>query len=90
MITIIADIVRNYIDIRGLQSPLEIARRNVGTAQKAVELAQSGYSRGLTNELDVTLAKRQLATVEARVPEVNAILSAAENRLSVALGPTQA
>jgi NodT family efflux transporter outer membrane factor (OMF) lipoprotein len=86
MITVIADIVRNYIDVRGLQSRLEIARRNVGTAQKTVELAQSRYSRGLTNELDVTLAMRQLATVEAYVPEINAMLSVAENRLSVLLG----
>lgn len=86
MITVIADVVRNYIDVRGLQSRLEIAKGNVTTAQRTVDLAESRYSRGLTNELDVSLAKRQLATVEARVPELKAILAASENRLSVLLG----
>jgi NodT family efflux transporter outer membrane factor (OMF) lipoprotein len=86
LITVIADVVRNYMDIRGLQSRLEIARSDVVTGQKTVDLVQTRFNRGLTNELDVTLAKRQLATLQARLPEVTSAISAAESRLAVLLG----
>src|SRR5205807_936732 len=76
----------NYMDIRGLQSQLDIARSQLGTAQKTVNLVETRFSTGLTNELDVTLAKRQLATFEARLPELTAAISTAESRLAVLVG----
>jgi outer membrane protein TolC len=33
LITVIADVVRHYINIRGLEARLEFARNNVATAQ---------------------------------------------------------
>jgi NodT family efflux transporter outer membrane factor (OMF) lipoprotein len=86
LITVIADVARNYLDIRGLQSQLEIAKSDVATAQRTVDLLQTRFDRGLSNELDLTLAKRQLATQEARLPELNAAISAAQSRLAVLLG----
>jgi NodT family efflux transporter outer membrane factor (OMF) lipoprotein len=86
LITVIADVVRNYVEIRGLQLRLKIGRNDVKTAQKSVDLTQSRFDRGLTNELDVTLAKRQLATVQARLPELIAGISHAESRLALLLG----
>jgi NodT family efflux transporter outer membrane factor (OMF) lipoprotein len=86
LITVIADVARNYLDIRGLQLQLEIAKSDVATAQRTVDLLQTRFDRGLSNELDLTLAKRQLATEEARLPELNAAISAAQSRLAVLLG----
>jgi NodT family efflux transporter outer membrane factor (OMF) lipoprotein len=86
LITIIADVARNYLEIRGLQSRLEIARSDVATAQKTVNLLLTQFDRGLSNELDLTLARRQLATQQARLPELTAEISAAESRLALLLG----
>ena len=86
LITVVAEVVRNYIDVRGLQARLEIARADVATGQNTLDLVQTRYNRGLTNELDVTLANRQLATLQARLPELTAAISAAESRLAVLLG----
>lgn len=86
LITVVADVVRGYVEIRGLQSQLEYARTDVETAQKTLDLVQTRFDRGLTNELDVTLAKRQLATLQARLPELAAAISAAENRMALLLG----
>ncbi len=86
LISVIADVVRNYVDIRGLQLRLKIARKAVETAEKNVTFTQSRFERGLTNELDVTLAKRELAAVQAVLPERQAAISAAESRLSLLLG----
>jgi NodT family efflux transporter outer membrane factor (OMF) lipoprotein len=86
LITVIADVARNYLDIRGLQSRLEIARNDVATAQKTVDLLLTRFDRGLSNELDLTLARRQLANQQARLPELMATISAAESRLALLLG----
>src|SRR5215831_6464988 len=109
LITVIADVARNYFAVRGLQTQLEIARKHVATAQKTVDLlmtrsdrgrsneADRGRSsesdrgrsnesdRGRSNELDLTLAKRQLASRQARLPELEAAISAAESRLALLL-----
>jgi NodT family efflux transporter outer membrane factor (OMF) lipoprotein len=85
LITVISDVVRTYVEIRGLQSRLEAARTDVATEQKTVDLVQDRYARGLTSEVDVTLAKRQLARLKARVPELTAAIYAAQSRMAVLL-----
>jgi NodT family efflux transporter outer membrane factor (OMF) lipoprotein len=86
LITIIGDVARNYLEIRGLQSRLEIARNDVATAQKTVNLLLTRFDSGMSNELDLTLARRQLATQQARLPELTAEISATESRLALLLG----
>jgi NodT family efflux transporter outer membrane factor (OMF) lipoprotein len=85
LITVIADVVRTYVEIRGLQSRLDAARTDVATEQKTVDLVQDRYARGLTSEVDVTLAKRQLARLQARLPELTAAIYAAQSRMAVLL-----
>jgi NodT family efflux transporter outer membrane factor (OMF) lipoprotein len=85
LITVIADLVRTYVEIRGLQSRLKAARSDVAAAQKTVDLVQDRYDRGLTSEVDVTLAKRQLARMQARIPELTAAIYAAQSRMAVLL-----
>ena len=86
LITVVADVARNYLDIRGQQMRLEIAKSDVATAQKTVDLLTTRFDRGLSNELDLTLAKRQLATQQAVLPEITALITAAQSRLAVLLG----
>jgi NodT family efflux transporter outer membrane factor (OMF) lipoprotein len=86
LIRVIADVARNYMDIRGLQMQLGIAKDDVATAQRTVDLLTTRFDRGLSNELDLTLAKRQLATQQAMLPQISAQISAAESRLAVLLG----
>ncbi len=86
LISVVADVASSYVDIRALQMRLKIARQAVDAAQKNVTFTQSRFERGLTNELDVTLAKRELATVQALLPQLQAAISLGESRLSLLLG----
>jgi len=86
LVSVIADVARNYVDVRSLQSRLQINRNAVKAAQKTVDLAQARFNRGLTNELDVTLAKRELATVQAQAPLLIGAISHAEGQLAMLLG----
>jgi NodT family efflux transporter outer membrane factor (OMF) lipoprotein len=44
------------------------------------------FSRGITNELNVTLARRELATLQAGLPLLTASISDSESRIAVLLG----
>lgn len=86
LITVIGDVALNYANLRGLQLRLQIARNSVKAAEKTAELAQARFDRGLTNELDVTLAKRELALVKAQIPLLQGAIADAESRLAVLVG----
>ena len=86
LITVISEVARTYTNLRGLQLRLQIAHNAVKAARKTAELAQARFDRGLTNELDVTLAKRELATVQAAVPVLLGAISNAESRLALLVG----
>ncbi len=85
-IIVISDVVRSYADLRGLQLRLQVTRNAVKAAQKIADLAQQRFNRGLTNELDVTLAKRELATIQARVPDLMGAIAQAESQLALLAG----
>jgi hypothetical protein len=143
LVTVIADVAHNYLDIRGLQMRLEIARKdrrnhwNGNCGKRSQQDSKYGFrcmcrrdprperikfsfawnllmtrsDRGLSNEsdltstkpgvrpqkrqskssaskeLDLTLAKGELAIQQARLPELNAAISAAESRLAVCSAP---
>jgi NodT family efflux transporter outer membrane factor (OMF) lipoprotein len=98
LIDVIGEIAREYFEIRGRQIQREIVRRNVATAQRTIGLLKTRSSgreesksseasgRGQSNELDINLAQRELATQEARLPELETAISAAESRLALLLG----
>ncbi|HVY08367.1 MAG TPA: efflux transporter outer membrane subunit [Burkholderiales bacterium] len=86
LITVVADVVRAYIDMRGLQTQQLILQRNLASAGKLLELAQARYERGITNELDVTLARRQLATLRAKTAPLAAQVSALQYAIAVLVG----
>jgi NodT family efflux transporter outer membrane factor (OMF) lipoprotein len=86
LIAVVADVARNYFELRGLQMRLAVAEQNVDTAKHTVDLVTTRFQRGLTNELDVTLAQRELATLEAQIAPFTAQIAAARYAIAVLLG----
>ncbi len=86
LVTVVADVVRAYLDMRGLQTQQAVLGQNMGSARQSLDLVQARFDRGITNELDVTLARRQLATLEAQVAPLAAQISAAQYAIAALLG----
>ncbi|BBF84847.1 outer membrane protein assembly factor YaeT precursor [Aquitalea magnusonii] len=74
-----------YISIRGLQTRLDIARRQVQKQQELLGKIQLLYSKGLAPELQVDQAEGVLAQVKSSVPVLETGLDAAMNALDVML-----
>ncbi|MEE9928734.1 efflux transporter outer membrane subunit [Microvirgula aerodenitrificans] len=75
-----------YIEIRGLQTRLDVARRQVQKQQVLLETIQLLYGKGLVAELQVSQTEGGLAQVQSSVPVLEAGLDAAMNALDVMLG----
>jgi NodT family efflux transporter outer membrane factor (OMF) lipoprotein len=86
LISLIADVTRAYLDLRALQMRLTVLRKNIEVARKYVDFVQERYNRGITNELDVTLAQRELAQLQAQVAPLTAQIDAARYVIAMLIG----
>ncbi|HEX4794930.1 MAG TPA: efflux transporter outer membrane subunit [Humisphaera sp.] len=85
MVTLLAEVARNYIDLRGAQLQLSIARENVRSQQDTVELTRSRFAAGLNSDLDVARAEAQVASTRSQIPVRETQIQQDIHRLSVLL-----
>ncbi|BCQ35580.1 RND transporter [Erwinia rhapontici] len=75
-----------YITLRGLQTRLSIAEKQVSTQQELLEKVQLLNAKGLAPGYQVRQTEGELAQVQATVPVLRTGLDAAINALDVMLG----
>ncbi|HEX3849008.1 MAG TPA: efflux transporter outer membrane subunit [Steroidobacteraceae bacterium] len=83
---VLANVARAYVDLRGFQMQLGVLHRAQGVLRESLRIVTLRYQRGITNELDVALAKRELETLQAQIQPLEAQQSAAEYTIAVLLG----
>jgi NodT family efflux transporter outer membrane factor (OMF) lipoprotein len=86
LVSVIADVARAYVDMRSEQMQAAVLQKNIGNLNNYVKLTQERYDRGITNELDLTLAQRQLATLEADKAPLSAQIRAAQYVIATLCG----
>ena len=86
LVSIVADVVRSYVDMRGLQMQLAVLKQNVDVAQKYLAFVTSRNQLGITNGLDVTLAQRQLSTLQAEVAPLRSQIETAQYIIAIYCG----
>jgi len=84
--SLIADVVRAYVDLRGLQVRAGILRNASDVLRESLRIVSIRYQRGITNELDVALATRELDTLQAQIAPLDAEVNASQYTLAVLLG----
>lgn len=86
MVSITAETVLNYLDVRAFQSRLTAAGTNLQIQQETLDLSKARYQAGLGNELAVQQARYNLENTRAQIPSLKIGLEAALNRLAVMTG----
>jgi NodT family efflux transporter outer membrane factor (OMF) lipoprotein len=86
MVSLMAEVALNYIQLRGSQRELAIARQNIKLQRDTLELTQTRFKAGLTGELDVARSRALVASTEAVLPPVQQAISQSIFRLSVLIG----
>jgi NodT family efflux transporter outer membrane factor (OMF) lipoprotein len=68
LVSTLAEVANDYIQLRGAQALVNIANENVKTEQGLLELTQTLQEKGLTTGLDVENARAQVESVRAQIP----------------------
>ena len=85
-VSLIAELVDAYGQLRGAQLREKIALANLKTQQDSRSITVTLRDTGVGNELDVVRADARLAAVEATVPQLQAEQVRARNRIATLLG----
>src|ERR1700731_4147107 len=64
----VAELAQSYMQLRGTQNRLGIAKRNVRLADENVELVNKRFGDGVATTLDIAQARAQQATIAATLP----------------------
>src|SRR5204863_3449863 len=86
LVTLLAEVARNYVEVRGLQAQIGIARQNLDAQKKTLELTQARFRAGRAAELDVVRAQAQVSTTSSQIPLLESARIQATQRLGVLLG----
>jgi NodT family efflux transporter outer membrane factor (OMF) lipoprotein len=86
LVSVISDVARAYVDLRALQMRASVLHGSIDTLRELQRVVRERYERGITNELDLTLATRELNVLESEVAPVEAQVSAAQYTIATLLG----
>lgn len=85
-LSVAAQIADTYVSVRMLQARLDVARSQLDTQQRLVDLVALQYRKGVAAELQLRQAEGALAQVRASVPALQNELDVAMNALDVLIG----
>jgi multidrug efflux system outer membrane protein len=85
-VSVIAEVARNYFELRGEQTRLAVAQANVKNQQQVLDLTQAQRTAGSGTDLDVARARAQLSTTLSTIGPIEAAISRSIHRLGVLTG----
>jgi NodT family efflux transporter outer membrane factor (OMF) lipoprotein len=86
LVTLTAEVARNYVLIRTLEERIRLARENIKIQQRSLELTTNQFETGSVTELDMQQATTQLRNTQASVPNLLISLEQAQHALSILMG----
>lgn len=85
-VSLLAEVVLNYVEVRTYQARLNIAQSNLSTQDETWQIARWRHEAGLTTQLDEDQARSNLEQTRAQLPALQTGLEQSKNRLAVLLG----
>ena len=82
----VAELAQNYMQLRGTQNRLGIAKRNLRLAEENVELVNTRFRNGVATTLDMAQARAQQATIAATLPPLRTQEAELINAIGLLLG----
>ena len=86
LVTLVAEVALNYIDLRSFQQQIVIAQENLKAQRHTAEITRQRFQAGFVGALDVANAEAQVATTSSQIPSLEAFARQAIYALSILLG----
>lgn len=84
-VSLLAEVARTYIDLRGLQLQLSIAQQNLADQRKLIAIIREKQKVGLTTYLNVDQQNVEVANTAAAIPAIEAQLRQSIHALAILL-----
>jgi len=85
LLSVRAELARDYIQLRDTQALLQIARQNLELANNTTKLTEARKRNGVTTDLDVANASAQAASIESLIPTLESRQETTINAIGVLL-----
>ena len=85
-VAIVGEVARSYLELRGLQQRLAVARSNAENQRETLRIVEARLDAGRGTEFDTSRASAQLEATLARVPAFAAAVDVTMHRLAVLIG----
>ncbi|MEN5082183.1 efflux transporter outer membrane subunit [Bosea sp. TWI1241] len=86
MLTLVGDVAATYVEARGLQARIALARRTARLQRETEALTRTRFQAGDVSAIDTARATAQAAGTEAQIPTLEAALAQSLHRLAVLTG----
>ena len=86
ILSLVASVASDYIQLRGLDEQLVVAKATLGTYGESVKLFELQFKYGQVSQMNVAQAQSQYETAAAQIPQIESQIAQTENALSVLLG----
>jgi outer membrane protein, multidrug efflux system len=86
LVSLLGEVAKNYIDLRGSQRRLDVTRDNLKAQLETLELTKVRFQAGLASDLDVAQQEAQANSTAAQIPTLETSLKQAAYGLDVLLG----
>lgn len=86
ILSLVASVANSYLQLRGLDEQLVIARRNLDAYAESVKLFELQFKYGQISRMNVEQARTQYETAAAQIPQIEAQIVQTENAISILLG----
>ncbi|HEY0661142.1 MAG TPA: efflux transporter outer membrane subunit [Lysobacter sp.] len=87
-VSIVGEVASGYVQLRGLQERLRVARENADNQRETLRLVDARLDAGRGTEFDTARARAQLEATLSRVPALEAQVAVTMHRIAVLTGRT--
>jgi multidrug efflux system outer membrane protein len=86
LVSVTAEVARNYLELRGLQNQLAVARKNAGVQSETLKITQARLDGGRGTDFDVSRSRSLLNLTLSTIPPLEGSVRQTIHRLSVLIG----
>ena len=86
ILTLVANVANGYLQLRGLDQQLEVAKKTLQTYKESVDLFQLQFQYGQVSMMNVAQAQSQYETAAAQIPLIESQIAQTQNSLAVLVG----
>src|SRR5216117_4410754 len=86
LVSVTAEVARNYLELRGLQNQLAVARKNADVQAETLKITQSRLEGGRGTEFDVSRSRSLLNLTLSTIPPLEAAIQKTIYRIAVLIG----